>query len=103
MHKIEILHIDECPNWQEAEDRVRSVLAELGASNVPVETTLLSTPDEAAEVAFAGSPTILIDGADAFPSDGATNDLACRIYFTETGLAGLPSLARLTEVLRAQL
>jgi hypothetical protein len=57
MLKIEILHIDECPNWHQAEDRVRSVLAELGASTVAVDTKLMVTRDEAAAVALAGLPS----------------------------------------------
>jgi hypothetical protein len=103
MQKIEILHIAECPSWRDAAARVRSVLSALEASTVAIETRLLSTPDEAAQVAFAGSPTILIDGVDAFPSEGATTDLACRIYFTGNRFAGLPTEAQLTVVLRAQL
>jgi hypothetical protein len=103
MLKIEILHIDECPNWHQTEDRLRSVLAELGASTVAVDTKLLVTRDEAAAVAFAGSPTILIDGTDAFPSKGATSDLPCRVYFTENGLAGLPSETQLRDVLSTHL
>ena len=51
------------------------------------------------ETVFAGSPTIVVDGQDLFPSEGQTNDLACRIYFTPQGLAGLPTLAQLTEAL----
>ena len=78
--EIEILHIDDCPNWQEAGARVRQALQELGAPEVPVTFTLLSTVEEAAARPFAGSPTVLIDGVDAFPSDGATADLACRVY-----------------------
>jgi hypothetical protein len=47
---------------------------------------------------FAGSPTILIDGADAFPSDGRTSELACRLYYSDTGISRLPSVEQLTRV-----
>lgn len=97
--KVEILHIDECPNWLEAGHLMRSTLDESGLEDVRIEYRLLQTGQEAAQVPFAGSPTILINGVDAFPSDGRTSDLACRIYLTETGFAGLPTRKQLLEAL----
>ena len=98
--KVEILHIGKCPNWEEAGRRVRIALDEVGARDVDIEFQLLSSSEEAADVWFAGSPTILIDGADAFPTDGRTTDLACRIYHTARGLAGLPGAEQLVGVFR---
>lgn len=63
---------------------------------------LLRSPEEAALVEFAGSPTILIDGEDAFPTGGRTTDLACRLYTTAAGLAGLPTEDMLETVIRAR-
>ncbi len=94
--RVEILHIDECPNWQEAGVRVRAALDATGHSEAAIEYRLLTSSADAATVAFAGSPTILVDGTDAFPSDGRTSDLACRVYQTETGLAGMPTIGQLT-------
>ncbi|MET3769142.1 hypothetical protein ABIB15_001830 [Marisediminicola sp. UYEF4] len=93
--KVEILHIDECPNWEEAGRRVRIALDEAGVSGARIDFRLLASPEDAAQVPFSGSPTILIDGVDAFPGGGRTTDLACRVYYTENGLAGLPSIDRL--------
>ena len=98
--KVEILHIDECPNWEEVGRRVRIALDEVGAREVDIEFRLLSSSEEAADVWFAGSPTILIDGTDAFPTDGRTTDLACRVYHTARGLAGLPSAEQLVQAFR---
>jgi hypothetical protein len=98
---IEILHIDECPNWEEAGRRVATALAATGRAGVRVDYRLLRTSDEAARVPFAGSPTILLDGVDAFPTDGQTTDLACRIYRTATGFAGVPTVDQLVEVLNS--
>jgi hypothetical protein len=58
----------------------------------------LTTSADAIEVPFAGSPTVL-DGVDAFPTDGRTSDLACRIYLTDTGFAGVPTVAQLIEAM----
>ena len=98
--KVEILHIDECPNWEEAGRRARIALDEVGMQDVDIRYRLLSTSEEAAAVWFAGSPTILIDGVDAFPTDGRTSDLACRIYHTDHGAAGLPETEQLVDILR---
>ncbi|GAB3603322.1 thioredoxin domain-containing protein [Microbacterium aureliae] len=98
MH-IEILHIEECPNWREAERRVRDAVGDLGI-DADIAVRLITTPDEAVAAGFAGSPTILLDGADPF-GGAPTADLACRVYVTETGLAGLPSVTGLSEALAA--
>ncbi len=99
MPAIEILHIDECPNWVEAGQRVRDVLDESGREDVEITYKLLRTSDDAASVPFAGSPTIVVDGTDLFPSDGRTSDLACRVYPTPTGLAGLPTIDQIRDAL----
>ena len=49
---------------------------------------------------FAGSPTILIDGADAFPTDGRTTDLACRVYYTDGRISRLPTVEQLVQALQ---
>ena len=97
--KVEILHINECPNWEEAGARLRFTLDESGRTDVQIDYRLLSTSEDAARVPFAGSPTILIDGEDLFPSAGRTSDLACRVYITPAGLAGLPTVDQMTEAL----
>lgn len=100
--KVQVLHIDACPNWREAGARVRQTLDSLGLSTVPVEYVLIGTQEEAETTEFGGSPTILVDGKDLFPSPDSTNDLACRIYFTEHGLAGTPSNTQLEAAVRSR-
>ena len=100
--KVEILHINECPNWEEAGRLARIALDQVGAHDVDIGYRLLTSSDEAAAVWFAGSPTILIDGADAFPTGGRITDLACRVYQTDTGLAGLPTVQQLVGVFRGR-
>jgi hypothetical protein len=100
---VSVLHIDDCPNWVEAGARLRTALRDLGASDTEVSFVALHTPDDASHVLFAGSPTLLIDGVDLFPTDGRTTDLACRVYRTDGHLAGLPSLADIEVALRQRL
>lgn len=96
---VEILHIDECLNWEEAGARLREALAATGHRATEIRYRTLVSREQAGETVFAGSPTITVDGRDLFPSAGRTSDLACRIYLTPEGLAGLPTLAQLTEAL----
>ena len=79
--------------------RLEEALAVTGHSDTDVTYRLLRTPEEAAEVPFAGSPTITLDGEDLFATDGRTTDLACRIYFTPAGIAGLPTTEQLVEAI----
>ena len=98
---VEVLHIEDCPNWVEAGSRLREALNATGLAETTITYRLLSTPQEAAQVPFAGSPTITIDGEDLFPTGGLTTDLACRVYPTPTGLAGLPTTDQILDAIAA--
>jgi hypothetical protein len=98
---LEVLHIDNCPNWGEAATRLRAALDATGHSDEAITFRLLQTSEDAVGTAFAGSPTITLDGIDVIPSQGATGDLACRVYMTPSGLAGLPTVDQLVEGIRA--
>ena len=98
--RVALRYFDGCPNWRLAEQRLRQVLEELGASDVPVELERIETPERAEEVAFRGSPTVLIDGEDPFLDESAPVGLACRVYRTADGVEGAPSLAQLRAALR---
>lgn len=97
--KVEILHIDDCPNWEEAGRRTGAALKATGHEHVTVKFRRLQTSDDASRVPFAGSPTILVDGADLFPTGSRITDLACRVYPTPDGLAGLPTDEQLVDAL----
>jgi hypothetical protein len=99
---IEILHIDECPNWVEAGRRVQEALDRRGLFDIAVTYRLLVSPEDAAAVPFAGSPTILFDGSDAFPEGARTTELACRVYRTPTGFAGMPTVDALEDAIRTR-
>ena len=99
--RIEVLHIDECENLERAGDRVREALTRLGDRSTPVGFRLLQNAEDAASVAFAGSPTITVDGEDLFPNGARTTELACRIYFTPSGVAGLPTVDQIVEAISA--
>ncbi|KGJ72939.1 alkylmercury lyase [Cryobacterium roopkundense] len=100
--RVQILHIDECPNWVEAAKRVEAALNELGRSDVELTYCLLADSVEAAAFPFAGSPTILLNGVDAFPTGVRVSDLACRVYRTDGGFAGVPTVAQIVEAIQNQ-
>ena len=98
--KIEILHIDDCPNSDEVQVRVRRAVEAAGVTDAEIVATLLRTSEDAAATLFAGSPTVLVNGVDAFPGADRTSDLACRIYPAGDGFDGLPTTEQLVAVLR---
>jgi hypothetical protein len=98
---VSLLYLDDCPNWRIADQRLRRALEVAGRRGTPIRYIRISTPAEASAAGFAGSPTILIDGLDPFaPSNAAIGPaLACRLFPTEDGLAGSPTVAQLVAVL----
>ena len=99
--ELQILHIDDCPNWKEAGSRLRDALDATDHQGALINYLAIQTSKDAEGTTFAGSPTITVDGVDLFPSPGAASDLACRIYQTPSGLAGLPTTEQLIERITA--
>jgi hypothetical protein len=97
--RVGVRYFDGCPNWRVAEERLREILAELGASDVEVELERVETPEQAQAVAFHGSPTVLVDGEDPFLDDATPVGLMCRIYPTPEGPQGAPSVEQLRAAL----
>ena len=89
--KIDVLHIDNCPNWQDAGSMLVELIDELGITNVVPIYTLITSAEDAAKVPFAGSPTILIDGVDVVAGATLSTDLACRIYWDGQRTTGIPT------------
>jgi hypothetical protein len=98
MTTITLRYFAACPNWRIAERRLRDVLGELGAADVDLVHERVESPDDAARLGFRGSPTILVDGRDPFPGGGDVG-LSCRVYRTEAGTEGAPSLEQLRAAL----
>lgn len=95
---ITLRYFDGCPNWQVAKERIEVVLDQLGQTRT-VRLQRVETPQQADELDFHGSPTILIDGVDPFDATGPAS-LSCRVYRTDAGLEGAPSVDQLVGVLK---
>lgn len=100
---VTLLYIDDCPSWTVADGRLVEALRVVGLDPALVERRLVATDEEAQRTRFIGSPTVLIDGVDPFrDDDDGPFGLSCRVYRTESGLAGSPTLDALVEALRAR-
>jgi len=96
--QIAIRYFDGCPNWRTADGRLREALAASGvAADIVFEA--IETSEDADRMAFHGSPTFLFDGVDPFPADESGFGLTCRVYRTEAGLEGSPSVTQLLAAL----
>lgn len=93
---VTLLYFDGCPSWQTAHARLAELADELGLTVIRWQVT---TPEQAEEVGFRGSPTILVDGRDVFAEGDEPVGLSCRVYQTPDGPAGAPTLAQLRGVL----
>lgn len=96
---IEVLVVPDCPNQDGAVRLGREALDAAGMPEISVRTTVIESEQQATEAEFVGSPSFRIDGRDPFSSVGKPS-LACRLYRTEAGLAGLPDRDALTAALR---
>jgi hypothetical protein len=97
--RVTLRYFDGCPSWQVARERLEAILREDPLCEFQLRLERIETTEDAERLRFAGSPTILIDGADPFAVDGEPVGLACRVYQIPDGLAGSPT----TEQLRAAL
>jgi hypothetical protein len=96
---VELWYVDGCPHWAVAETRLREALDRVGRQD-PVLLHRIDTPEEADRIGFVGSPTIRLDGRDPFLPAASSPGLACRLYVTESGLNGAPTVEQLIEVLK---
>ena len=86
--KIQILYFQGCPNHRPAVDLAGEVVAALEV-NATIEEVEVKGPEDAAQLRFLGSPTILVDGVDVEPAARSRTDFgfSCRTY----NGGGLPS------------
>lgn len=96
---VTLLYFDDCPNWRITADLLDRLAEE--RSEVRVRRRQVTTADDAVRLGFRGSPSVLVDGVDAFAdADGdAPIGLSCRLYHTPAGMAGSPTLDQLRTAL----
>ncbi|WP_026821255.1 hypothetical protein [Arthrobacter castelli] len=95
--EITLQYFDDCPNWKIADERLMLLAAE--RPEIVVKRQTVDTVEEAEQVGFHGSPSILIDGVDVFADASTPVGLACRRYMTDKGPAGAPTLEQVRAAL----
>lgn len=96
--EIDLLYIPDCPHRSHARHYLDVALRRTRGNAVIREREICSQ-EEAARVGMTGSPTILVDGRDPFADPAAAPALACRLYRTDVGFSGVPSVEQLVEAL----
>ena len=96
---LTLRYFDGCPNWITADERLKDALRVTGVT-ATVNYETVETPGDAERTGFRGSPTILIDGEDPFADQAGRVGLTCRMYRTEQGPEGAPSLEQLVVAIR---
>ena len=91
-----LLFFDGCPNWQTTNANLEALSVEFGFD---FDRRQVGTNEDAQRLQFRGSPTVLIDGRDAFADGDEPVGLSCRMYRTDHGLAGSPSIEQLHDAL----
>lgn len=95
MATVTLLHVEDCPSRDVIEADLRELARELGFH---LERRQVSGREQAEALGFPGSPTVLVDGRDPFPSE-APPGLSCRLYPSGDGWQGAPPRAALRTVL----
>ena len=92
------LTVPDCPNAAAFEERLAAALADY--PDAVVRRRQVADEQEAAETGMAGSPTLLINGADPFAAPGQVPGLSCRLHRDAAGRpAGAPSAEDLRRAL----
>lgn len=97
--RVLLQYFDGCPNWQTTAGHLARLIEE--GMDITVDYERIDSNEEADVRGFRGSPTVLVDGVDPFTDEHAPAGLACRIYETEQGPAGSPTLTQLRRALTA--
>ncbi len=80
---IEVLYVVGCPNLALVRQRLQEAAVRSGV-DVSVCEREINEAQDAESFGMRGSPTILVDGCDAVPTD-ASASLSCRLYRTDAG------------------
>jgi hypothetical protein len=100
MH-VSFLFYEDCPSHELALERLREVLAEEGI-DTDVEVVEVESEEQARQLRFIGSPTILLNGLDIDPPPPDSHyALTCRAYRLEDGrISPLPSRDTIRRAIR---
>lgn len=96
--EIDLLYVADCPNRTSARELVELALTRTQLTAVVREREIHSN-EEAECLGMRGSPTILIDGQDPFAGRAGPAAMSCRLYRSDAGVSGVPTISQLIEAL----
>lgn len=96
--QVTLLYFEGCPNWEATYQRLETLAGELGFE---LNRSAVDTPEQAEQLGFRGSPTVLVNGRDPFAAADQPIGLTCRIYPNDEVLAGAPTEQQLRDALAA--
>jgi hypothetical protein len=102
--KIEFLYWGDCPSHPQAWKFLQEVMEELSIE-APVEQIEVLTDGDAERLAFPGSPTIRVNGADIDPAGASQmgTALTCRIYRLQDGrISPVPAKEMIRQALAGE-
>lgn len=83
--RVELLWWEGCPSYPETLEHLERVLVEEGV-DAEVDLVEVESDEQARRERFPGSPTVRLDGVDAFPpEDTEPFSLTCRVYRLRDG------------------
>jgi hypothetical protein len=91
--QITLQYFEGCPNWKVTQAHLEALQEE--GIDLDIVHQLIETPEAAEDAGFRGSPTVVVEGVDPFADPDAPVGLSCRVYRTETGFVGSPTLDQL--------
>jgi Alkylmercury lyase len=94
---IEVLTVPDCPHRAVAMARLRVALAATGTEGAVVSERVIANEAQAVAVGMNGSPTILLDGVDLFAVEPAEPSVSCRLYPSQAGMEGAPTVDALID------
>jgi hypothetical protein len=99
--KVELLWWEGCPSYPETLADLRRVLREERV-DAEVELVEVESDEQARAERFPGSPTVRLDGVDAFPpAETEPFSLTCRVYRLSDGrISATPDPEDLREAVR---
>jgi hypothetical protein len=92
--------VTDCPHIGHAVARLSEAFDAAGLS-ASVRETIVDTPEAAEALGMRGSPTVLFNGRDPFPSSDHLGSVSCRLYPIDNSLNGIPSVDQLVTALRS--
>jgi hypothetical protein len=89
--EINLLYFDGCPSWQNALANLQTALNE-ERLDISINLIEVNSDQDAANAKFQGSPSYQVNGQDFWPEDRQSYSMNCRVYRTNEGLKGWPTV-----------